>query len=172
MRTVTDFFEGVKLVEDIKKLYKTLAMRYHPDRGGDTATMQELNRQYQIALKRADGQTSYNKETEREHTYKYDAAIELAVMEFVGKVISSGILDTGKVEAYIIGTWVWIMGDTKPISKQLGKDGLGCIWHGKRVAWYYTPEEKRHHYSKQGFEHLAAKYGASKIKPEAKEQLM
>lgn len=171
MRDYIDYFAGVKFVEDIKKLYKLLAMRHHPDRCGSTATMQEVNRQYLIALQNANGQTSTNKETNKEHTYKYDEHIEQAVMEFVGKVMKSGILNHAGVEAYIIGTWVWIMGNTKPISKQLGKAGLGCTWHSKRIAWYYTPEERKSFYSKAGFNGLAAKYGASKLHAEEAKQL-
>lgn len=33
--------------EELKKEYKKLAMVYHPDRGGNTALMQELNLEYQ-----------------------------------------------------------------------------------------------------------------------------
>lgn len=34
--------------KELKREYKKLAMIYHPDKGGSTALMQELNREYQI----------------------------------------------------------------------------------------------------------------------------
>ena len=40
------YFDHLSTVEDIKPHYKKLAMENHPDRGGNTATMQEINAQY------------------------------------------------------------------------------------------------------------------------------
>ena len=74
------YFHDCKTVEEVKRLFRKLAMKYHPDRGGDTATMQELNRQYQIALKHCDGQTSTGTDG-KEHTYKYDEAAETEIAE-------------------------------------------------------------------------------------------
>lgn len=34
--------------EELKKEYKKLARVYHPDKGGNTALMQELNREYRL----------------------------------------------------------------------------------------------------------------------------
>ncbi|MDD4191523.1 MAG: DnaJ domain-containing protein [Mangrovibacterium sp.] len=34
--------------KELKKEYKKLAMIYHPDKGGSTVLMQELNREYQL----------------------------------------------------------------------------------------------------------------------------
>lgn len=43
---MTKFFESCKTLDDLKKAYKAAAMKYHPDMGGDTATMQEINAEY------------------------------------------------------------------------------------------------------------------------------
>lgn len=159
--TTQFYFKGCVTVAEIKKLYRQLAMQHHPDRGGDTATMQEINRQYQAALKFCDGQVSKG-DDDRDHTYNYDAEKEQAIIDFIDRLIRSGILSRG-VEAYLIGTWVWIMGNTKPVKDILGKNGLGCQWHSKRECWYWTPDERRHFYSKKGLNSLAAQYGASRI---------
>lgn len=156
----TQFFAGIKNVADIKKLYHKLALLYHPDRpGGNLQTMQELNRQYQEALRRADGQTHVG-EDKKEHTYHYEEVKEQDIIDFIDRLINSGVLNNG-CEAYLIGTWVWIMGDTKPNKDTLKE--LHCRWHSKRECWYYTPDERRHFYSNKGLESLAAQYGASKV---------
>lgn len=37
------FFKNVRTLEELKKEYRTLAMKHHPDRGGDLETMQAIN---------------------------------------------------------------------------------------------------------------------------------
>ncbi len=36
---------------DIKKQYRFLARKYHPDRGGDARKMEEINHAYQLLMK-------------------------------------------------------------------------------------------------------------------------
>ena len=66
-------------VEEIKVNYKKLAMKHHPDLGGDLETMKLLNNAYETALKNCDGQTT--KDDQGEHTYKYNQEIEKALMD-------------------------------------------------------------------------------------------
>lgn len=40
------YFETVKSFDDLKTQYRALAMQHHPDRGGDLATMQAINAEY------------------------------------------------------------------------------------------------------------------------------
>ncbi|EHC7287597.1 hypothetical protein [Vibrio parahaemolyticus] len=44
-----NFFTPFKTEEQLKKAYKSLSLAYHPDRGGDTEIMKELNDQYKAA---------------------------------------------------------------------------------------------------------------------------
>ena len=40
------FFKDVKTIEELKSQYKKLAFAHHPDRGGNTADMQQINNEY------------------------------------------------------------------------------------------------------------------------------
>lgn len=52
-RTVVDvkWFVTCATFEEVKKLYKTLVMQYHPDKGGSLQTMQEINVEYDMLKK-------------------------------------------------------------------------------------------------------------------------
>lgn len=61
------FFKDVRTIEELKAQYKKLAFAHHPDRGGNTADMQQINNEYDELLKRvknvhatADGKTTPN----------------------------------------------------------------------------------------------------------------
>ena len=41
------YFYDCHTLEEVKRKYKELAMLHHPDRGGNTATMQEINLEYE-----------------------------------------------------------------------------------------------------------------------------
>lgn len=40
------YFTNCTTLEDLKKEYRRLTMLHHPDRGGDTATMQAINAEH------------------------------------------------------------------------------------------------------------------------------
>lgn len=44
-----DYFEGANTLEEVEARYRDLARQYHPDLGGDAATMAEINRQRTMA---------------------------------------------------------------------------------------------------------------------------
>lgn len=47
------WFKDCKTIEDVKRVYKTLAVKYHPDFNRDTDTtdtMQEINNEYETAF--------------------------------------------------------------------------------------------------------------------------
>ena len=43
---MTQYFTNINSFSDLKSQYKALALANHPDRGGDTATMQAINAEY------------------------------------------------------------------------------------------------------------------------------
>lgn len=44
-----DYFEGANTLEEVEARYRELARQYHPDLGGDAATMAKINRQRTLA---------------------------------------------------------------------------------------------------------------------------
>jgi hypothetical protein len=155
------YFDHCQTVEEIKAEYRELALKNHPDVGGDTATMQAINAAYEKALQRMDGQTS-NGTDGHQHTYHYNADIEATVMAKISEFLAAKIPN---VELWLIGTWLWADGDTRPARAQL--KALGFRWHNKRKKWYYTATPNRTRYNrKANLGDLADKYGARNFKQE------
>ena len=43
---MTQYFENVKTLDELKKQYRRLAIKYHPDMGGSTEIMQQINAEH------------------------------------------------------------------------------------------------------------------------------
>lgn len=160
------YFHGLRTAEEIKRQYKKLAMENHPDRGGNTATMQDINAQYAEALRRSDGQKSTDS-AGQEHTYTYNAQTEQEIIDKIAELIAAGVAES--CEIALIGTWIWITGDTRPIKETL--KATGCIWHAKRLCWYWQNSPYRHRYSRNAdLDDLATKYGETKFRDHQRKQ--
>ena len=159
------FFSGMASVADVKQEYRRLAMLHHPDRGGDTATMQAINAAYHAALKALDRSETVDSSGET-HTYYYSPEREQSVMDKISETLAAGVI-TDDVEMILVGTWIWISGATRPIKDTLKQ--LGYRWHGVRQRWYHRPDGYRSRYNNAAsFGDLMATYGASYIRPEEK----
>jgi hypothetical protein len=62
------YFSKAKSIEEAKILYKKLALENHPDKGGETATMQEINAEFELAFSFLKHQTKIV-ETESAETF-------------------------------------------------------------------------------------------------------
>ena len=118
------FFASCTTMEMFKKEYRRLIKEHHPDNGGDTATMQEVNAQYDMGFVEAQKAYNADREPERRNTEtpeQFRGVME-ALMRCEGLVIE------------ICGTWVWVSGDTRT-HKELLK-GLGFKWASQKKMWY------------------------------------
>lgn len=67
------YFKNVKTLDELKKEFRRLVLLHHPDRGGDTRTMQEINAEYEMlfpALKLAYNRTAATPTTETAESYR------------------------------------------------------------------------------------------------------
>lgn len=161
------YFNNPQTVEELKKQYKKLAMKYHPDRGGDTATMQAINNEYDLLFERlknihsgADGKTYTAKEATTETPETYRNIINILI----------GLNDI-KIE--LVGSWLWVTGNTY-IHRETLKE-LHFRYSKSKKAWYFhaDPYSKT---SKKRFtlDEIRSLYGSEVItgKPQIKLQII
>lgn len=158
---MTNYFANVNTVEQVKNLFRELAMQHHPDRGGDVEIMKEINRQYHEALKWCEGQQS----DPQAKPYSYKADVETELQEKLFE-----LLKLRGLVIVLIGYWIWVSGDTKPNKAALKAAGLE--WHTQRQCWYYKPKGwKRSRQSRGSLKDLARKYGAESFQTADREMM-
>ena len=67
---MTTYFISCRNLDELKKAYKAAAMKNHPDKGGDTATMQAINAEYSArfeVLKRSQNEQAAEDTTGKTH---------------------------------------------------------------------------------------------------------
>jgi curved DNA-binding protein CbpA len=158
-----NYFANCQTVEEVKATYRKLAREHHPDLGGDAEVMKTVNNQYEQALKACDGQESVGSD-KKTHTYRYDQEVEAEIMEIIQKLIA--IVADSKVEIILIGRWIWITGETKPLKEDFKE--LGCKWHRDRSCWFWRSASDRGYGKGGDLDDLASKYGCQDFSTKAK----
>lgn len=165
MTGAVKWFAGCQDVGEVKGLYRKLAKTHHPDLSKSedaTRIMQEINAEYHAILEGMHGQVRVGSDGQ-EHTYYYNQEIEQELMDKINEVLA---LRMPNVEVELVGTWLWVYGDTKPFKDTLGKDGLGMRWHSKRKKWYFRRKSYRRQYSEKDFSELRTMYGSQRFHSE------
>jgi len=145
------YFEKLHTLAEIKREYHRLTKLHHPDVGGDTATMQEINRQYKEALAWI--------EKHGEGKDRQDAAQEVPE-EFMAAV--AAVVNLDGIILDLVGAWIWATGNTRTHKEAL--KAAGFRWASKKFAWYWRPEWAAvGKGSKKSLDEIKDKYGSERI---------
>ena len=109
--------------EALKKAYRQKAFKFHPDYGGDPEIMKLVNNAYELLLKCQ--WTSEEKET---------ASNDVPLTETLKKKWDT-IASWPGIQGEVIGSWLWVSGNTKPYKDHLKAQGFK--WSPKKFSWYW-----------------------------------
>lgn len=125
------YFENVNCIEDVKQTFRKWAMELHPDKGGNAESFKEMMAEYErMYAKYENIYRSKDGGTYRDEEKPHQTASEYS--ELINELIK-----LHGIEIEIIGTFIWITGDTKPHKETLKE--LGFKWSKKKAAWYKSP---------------------------------
>lgn len=156
------FFNNCLTLQDVKTRYKELAKMHHPDRGGNVATMQDINAEYSFIIAKIVKEGAFTAEQAHDEILQSEAYVKAieAVINLTGIIVE------------LVGTWLWCTGETYVHRKTL-KDAL-FFFAPKKKAWYFRTEENKAGSSKgqsQDLNEIRAKYGSENISLKSKPQL-
>lgn len=131
------WFLNVDCVEELKAQYRKLCMKHHPDRGGNTADMQEINSEYEKLFNRyKDIHRSTREDGER--VYEAETKTKETPWDFIN--ICNELFKLDGILVELCGRWLWIDGETMKHREQLKK--LGCRWSKNKQKWsWHFPED-------------------------------
>jgi hypothetical protein len=151
------YFKGASSLDELKKLYRKLALENHPDKGGDVLIMQTINKEYEEAFKRV-SRIENRRNPQADFDIDFEWEQEQGFVDLVNRIIG---LDAIQIE--IVGKWIWVTGSTYPVKAEL--KAAGCFWASKKKCWFWRPEEHKSANRKDlSLDQIREKYGSQTIK--------
>lgn len=149
---MTNRYATCQTLDDLRKAYRRDAMIHHPDRGGDTVTMQAINRDY--AERYEVLRKAHNSAADEHHQ------VTEPPEEFIRVV--SYLLRMDGLTVELCGRWLWITGDTMPHKDRL--KAIGCRWAPKKRAWswHYSQDDVPFSRGKKTMDAIRRKYGSER----------
>ena len=125
------YFTNCNCIEDVKQVYKQLCLKWHPDiaKEDTTAVMQEINAEYEIAF--AKWKNIHRAANGEEYTVDSTTEAPNEFSDVINKIIS---LQGIRIE--IIGSWVWVFGNTYEHKEVLKNAGFRYCSNKKAWTWH------------------------------------
>ena len=142
------YFKNCNTLNELKKLYKELARKNHPDFGGNVEVMQKINAEYDDMIKYF---AKYGSKNEKEKAAK-------EVPEKFRKIIEA-LLKMPYIQVEIIGGWIWLSGNVGLYLRKIQQMGFRYSTKQKR---YYLADGTSNNTraSRWSMERIREEYGS------------
>ena len=142
----TQYFHDCKSLDEVKRRYKELALKHHPDRGSETKVMKAINLEYESIKKNP--------------FFKYYKETEEARQDYVQfPDIINQIIGMKDIVIELCGNWLWISGSTFKHRKELKQ--FGFLYADKKKLWHWRPNDyKSNNQEPKSMDYIRSKYGS------------
>lgn len=149
------WFAGVTTIEELRKQYRELLKKFHPDNaGGSVEITQEINAEYDrlFAILSKENSTDGQSYTQEENE-QFKAVLN-AISGF-------------NMTVQIIGEWIWAF-DSYAYKDAL--KALGFRYAPKKKAWtWHSGEYRRFNKKEVPLSHIRAKYGCQTVRSQSRQ---
>lgn len=161
------YFKNVETLEELRKQYKELLKKYHPDNpNGSTEATQEVNAEYDSLFKvlkdRHERKSEQTADTDKKsyEDMKYDFSEDEKLREVLQSVIY-----LSDITIELCGCWLWISGNTYQHREELKEHGFK--YASKKKQWYWHGESFRKKGTKTlSMDDIRSYYGSTEVQTE------
>lgn len=136
---MTVWFKNVSNLEELKAEYKKLAKKWHPDMQKNvdsTKIFVEIVSQYDALYKILKNKANNSQDsTDFKQKHSADSSIFRTIID--------KLLKFDMINIEIVGSWVWVSGDTYNIRQILAQFGFQWSKGNKKWYWTETPMSKK-----------------------------
>ena len=150
------WFTNVRTVEELRKEYRQLMKKHHPDMGGSTEDAKEINAEYDTLFAVLSRQEAQERPQGEQDTTEDKAAEDKAIRAVLDAL--AGI----DADVEIIGSWVWVTRGSYPYRDLL--KSLNFRYASKKKAWYFHADEYRRRSKREvTLDEIRQKYGSERV---------
>ena len=154
------WFKNIETLKELRKEYRQLVIKHHPDNGGSEDIIKEINAEYDILFKRMkndfEQKDMYNNATDKQkqqYDWQKDEQLRAVIMQ------RSRVKDS-TVE--IIGVWIWVS-NCYEYRKELKE--LGFRWARQKQMWYmYFDDYHKFSSRPASMSYIRKKYGSIEVR--------
>lgn len=169
------YFEQSMNLEEAKAHYKNLVRQHHPDAGGDTRTMQDINAEWAHFQANHSKDEGYKRQSQA-HAEGRKSAADFHNLDEVAEVLRVKIefaLNLEGVDVELMGFWVWLTGNTKA-----HKDAIKANTEGQEIKWRWAHEKQAWYYAgvpsfnreRRSLDEIRSMHGSQKFSRQYKEE--
>lgn len=172
------YFNNVQTLDELRKQYRDLLKKYHPDNGGSEEETKAINVEYERLFKILKDKHTRQQNNSSEHTangkadsttsydnMRYNFEEDELLREMLQKVIHFS-----DITIEIIGNWIWISGNTYQYKKELKE--FGFKFAGQKKCWYWHSEAFRKRSRKNlSMNEIRDFYGSTEVETDARKRL-
>jgi len=157
------WFQNIETLEGLRKEYRQLVVKYHPDNGGLENAIKEINAEYGILFKKLkenyEHQEAYSHASDKQKQ-QYDWQKDTQIRNMLIQL--SKFKD---ITVEVIGVWIWVSGCYE-YRKEL--KALGFHFARQKQMWYIHFDDYHKFSSKPAsMSYIRAKYGSMEVKFDA-----
>lgn len=153
------------------KMYRELASKHHPDHGGNTSDMQEINNEWdelkptlpRFCTKQAQqGRQQYQQQQDANSAAKAAQDAEAAKM-------AAELAKFPGLQFDVVGSWIWADTDYRYTADL---ERLGFRWSRNRSKYYWHPEgDSSRRNRRASYEEIYQKYNGSSYQTRSRESI-
>lgn len=154
------WFKNVTTIEELRKQYRELLRKHHPDNGGNVSDMQEINAEYDRVFANLSRKTQPDQQANTNDAYEENQAFK--------EVLNSIIHINADIE--IIGSWIWVHGGYE-YRELLKSAGFKYAPKKKCWCWHYG-DYNRYHKKEVSLDEIRMKYGSRSVNHKSKQYVL